>query len=105
MKCSIPVVFGTAMLQPRPARQNPVLPARHTFLQPADSLEIHFGHNKRVAKAEIERPLADPHRVKIFTGRSNTRLAREVAQYLGMELSSIWLKNHRSSETHVELKE
>lgn len=52
-----------------------------------------------------DRPLVNPLTTKIFTGRANPKLAREVAAALGVELSPIEIKNHRSTETYVKLNE
>ncbi len=52
-----------------------------------------------------ERPLVDPGRVKIFSGRANPNLSREIAAALGISLSPLTIYNQKSSETYVRLDE
>ncbi len=59
----------------------------------------------RLPELEIESGIHDTSKVKIFTGRANPRLAREIARYLGTELSMLEIKNFSDGETYVQIKE
>jgi ribose-phosphate pyrophosphokinase len=59
----------------------------------------------RLPELEIESGIHDTSKVKIFTGRANPRLAREIARYLGTELSTLEIKNFSDGETYVQIKE
>jgi len=51
------------------------------------------------------KPAIDDNRVKLFTGRANPELAHEIADYLGMELSAITVKNFNDGEIYVQIEE
>lgn len=59
----------------------------------------------RLPELEIESGIHDTSKVKIFAGRANPRLAREIARYLGTELSTLEIKNFSDGETYVQIKE
>ncbi|MEM0951180.1 MAG: ribose-phosphate pyrophosphokinase [Cyanobacteria bacterium P01_H01_bin.74] len=47
----------------------------------------------------------DTSTIKLFTGRANPELAKEIARHLGTDLGSIEIKNFSDGETYVQLKE
>lgn len=47
----------------------------------------------------------EDNKVKLFTGRANPELAQEIAEYLGMELSTITVKNFNDGEIYVQVEE
>lgn len=59
----------------------------------------------RLPELEGERKHHDTSKVKIFTGRANPHLAREIAHYLGTSLSELEVKNFADGETYVRIKE
>jgi ribose-phosphate pyrophosphokinase len=54
---------------------------------------------------EIDCVPHDTSKVKLFTGRANPQLAKEIARYLGTDLSAIEVKNFSDGETYVQIKE
>lgn len=54
---------------------------------------------------EISSGNHDLSSVKIFTGRANPKLSEEIATYLGVELSSVVIKNFKDGELYVQVQE
>ena len=44
-------------------------------------------------------------KVKIFTGRANSKLAHEIARYLGTELGKVEIRNFSDGEIYVQIRE
>ncbi len=63
------------------------------------AIEMHLPH------PEIDSGIHDTSKVKIFTGRANPKLAEEIAQYLGTEISPAIVKNFSDGETYVQIQE
>lgn len=53
----------------------------------------------------FERCEQDTSKVKLFTGRANPELARDIARYLGTELSKLTIKNFSDGELYVQIQE
>jgi ribose-phosphate pyrophosphokinase len=58
-----------------------------------------------VPHLERYRNCHDTSKVKLFSGRSNRKLAEEIARYLGTTLSRIEIKNFSDGETYVQVQE
>ena len=54
---------------------------------------------------EISSGNHDLSTVKIFSGRANPKLAGEIANYLGVELSTAVIKNFKDGEVYVQIQE
>jgi len=52
-----------------------------------------------------ERRINPTHDIKLFTGRSNTKLAQEIADYLGTTVGPILIKNFADGEIYVQIQE
>lgn len=59
----------------------------------------------RLPELETPSDMADHQKVKVFSGRANPTLAREIAQYLGTDLSEAIIKNFSDGETYVRINE
>ena len=55
--------------------------------------------------AEHERKINPTHDIKLFTGRSNSKLAQEIADYLGTTIGPILIKNFADGEIYVQIQE
>ena len=53
---------------------------------------------------QLERTINPTHDIKLFAGRSNTKLAQEIADYLGTSIGPI-VKNFADGEIYVQVKE
>ena len=49
---------------------------------------------------ELERAVNPTHDIKLFSGRSNSPLAQEIAQYLGTSLEPITIKDFSDGEIY-----
>jgi len=58
-----------------------------------------------IPQLERNRMLDGSCKVKIFTGRANPALAEEIANYLGIALSTIQIKDFSDGETYVQIRE
>jgi ribose-phosphate pyrophosphokinase len=63
------------------------------------AIELHL------PELDLESCTHDTSKVKLFTGRANPALAREIAHYLGTDLGAIEIKNFSDGETYVQIKE
>lgn len=54
---------------------------------------------------EQERTIKPTHDIKIFSGRSNPELAREIAEYLGTSVGPMIIKNFSDGEIYVQIQE
>lgn len=54
---------------------------------------------------QLERTINPTHDIKLFAGRSNPALAREIANYLGTTVGPIIIKNFADGEIYVQVKE
>jgi len=54
---------------------------------------------------KLDRAINPTHDIKLFTGRSNTDLAREIANYLGTTVGPMVIKNFADGEIYVQVKE
>jgi len=54
---------------------------------------------------DLEKCIHDTNKVKLFTGRSNPALGKEIANYLGIDLGVVEIKNFSDGETYVQIKE
>ncbi len=59
----------------------------------------------RVPELEKNTESSGRSQVKIFTGRANPTLAKEIAKYLGTSLSEVNVKNFSDGETYVRVEE
>ena len=46
-----------------------------------------------LASEQLERTINPTHDIKLFAGRSNTKLAQEIADYLGTSIGPMIVKN------------
>ena len=53
----------------------------------------------------LERMVNPTHDIKLFAGRSNTKLAQEIADYLGTTVGPMVIKNFADGEIYVQVKE
>lgn len=54
---------------------------------------------------KLERAITPTHDIKLFAGRSNTKLAQEIADYLGTSVGPMVVKNFADGEIYVQVKE
>lgn len=54
---------------------------------------------------QFERTINPTHDIKLFAGRSNPALAREIANYLGTTVGPMVIKNFADGEIYVQVKE
>ena len=53
---------------------------------------------------QLERTIKPTHDIKLFAGRSNTKLAQEIADYLGTSIGPMVIKNFADGEIMFRLK-
>lgn len=58
-----------------------------------------------LASEQLERAISPTHDIKLFAGRSNTKLAQEIADYLGTSIGPMVIKNFADGEIYVQVKE
>jgi len=54
---------------------------------------------------QLERAINPTHDIKLFAGRSNSKLAQEIADYLGTTVGPMLVKNFADGEIYVQVKE
>lgn len=54
---------------------------------------------------QLERAINPTHDIKLFAGRSNPKLAAEIANYLGTTVGPMVIKNFADGEIYVQVKE
>jgi len=54
---------------------------------------------------EVERAVNPTHDIKLFSGRSNPKLAQEIADHLGTTVGPMVIKNFADGEIYVQVKE
>lgn len=54
---------------------------------------------------QLERTINPTHDIKLFAGRSNLKLAREIANYLGTTVGPMIIKNFADGEIYVQVQE
>ena len=54
---------------------------------------------------EREKNISPTHDIKLFTGRSNPKLASEIAKYLGTTIAPMIVKNFADGEIYVQVQE
>lgn len=54
---------------------------------------------------QLERAINPTHDIKLFAGRSNPKLAQEIADYLGTTVGPMVIKNFADGELYVQVKE
>ena len=54
---------------------------------------------------QLERAINPTHDIKLFAGRSNPKLAQEIADYLGTTVGPMVVKNFADGEIYVQVKE
>ena len=54
---------------------------------------------------QLERAINPTHDIKLFAGRSNSKLAQEIADYLGTTIGPMVIKNFADGEIYVQVKE
>lgn len=54
---------------------------------------------------QLERAINPTHDIKLFAGRSNVKLAQEIADYLGTSIGPMVIKNFADGEIYVQVKE
>ncbi|MBO7671956.1 ribose-phosphate pyrophosphokinase [bacterium] len=54
---------------------------------------------------QLERSINPTHDIKLFAGRSNPKLAQEIAEYLGTTIGPMLVKNFADGEIYVQVKE
>ena len=54
---------------------------------------------------QLERTINPTHDIKLFAGRSNPKLAQEIADYLGTTIGPMVVKNFADGEIYVQVKE
>ena len=54
---------------------------------------------------EREKNISPKHDIKLFTGRSNPKLASEIAKYLGTTIAPMIVKNFADGEIYVQVQE
>lgn len=54
---------------------------------------------------QLERTINPTHDIKLFAGRSNIKLAQEIADYLGTSIGPMVVKNFADGEIYVQVKE
>lgn len=58
-----------------------------------------------MAFPQLERAINPTHDIKLFAGRSNMTLAREIANYLGTTVGPMVIKNFADGEIYVQVQE
>ena len=58
-----------------------------------------------MTKSELEKIIKPTHDIKIFTGRSNPKLAHDIAKFLGTEVGPMIIKNFADGEIYVKVQE
>lgn len=58
-----------------------------------------------MASEQLERSISPTHDIKLFAGRSNPKLAQEIADYLGTTVGPMVVKNFADGEIYVQVKE
>ena len=58
-----------------------------------------------MAFPQLERAINPTHDIKLFAGRSNPKLAQEIADYLGTTVGPMVIKNFADGEIYVQVKE
>jgi ribose-phosphate pyrophosphokinase len=58
-----------------------------------------------MAFPQAEKVIKPTHDIKLFAGRSNPALAREIANYLGTDIGPMIIKNFADGEIYVQVKE
>ena len=54
---------------------------------------------------QLERAINPTHDIRLFAGRSNSKLAQEIADYLGTTIGPMVIKNFADGEIYVQVKE
>ena len=54
---------------------------------------------------QLERAVSPTHDIRLFSGRSNPKLAQEIADYLGTTVGPMVIKNFADGEIYVQVKE
>ena len=54
---------------------------------------------------QLEKAINPTHDIRLFAGRSNTKLAQEIADYLGTTIGPMVIKNFADGEIYVQVKE
>lgn len=54
---------------------------------------------------QLERAVNPTHDIRLFSGRSNPKLAQEIADYLGTTVGPMVIKNFADGEIYVQVKE
>ena len=54
---------------------------------------------------QLKRTINPTHDIKLFAGRANTKLAQEIADYLGTSIGPMVVKNFADGEIYVQVKE
>ncbi len=54
---------------------------------------------------QLERSISPTHDIRLFAGRSNPKLAQEIADYLGTTVGPMLVKNFADGEIYVQVKE
>jgi len=54
---------------------------------------------------QLERAINPTHDIKLFAGRSNPKLAQEIADHLGTTVGPMVIKNFADGEIYVQVKE
>ena len=58
-----------------------------------------------MTESQSTRKINPTHDIKLFTGRSNSKLAKEIADYLGTTVGPILIKNFADGEIYVQIQE
>ena len=58
-----------------------------------------------VSYPQLEKAVNPTHDIKLFAGRSNPKLAQEIADYLGTTIGPMVVKNFADGEIYVQVKE
>ena len=58
-----------------------------------------------MAFPQLERAINPTHDIRLFAGRSNSKLAQEIADYLGTTIGPMVIKNFADGEIYVQVKE
>ena len=53
---------------------------------------------------QLEKAVNPTHDIKLFAGRSNPKLAQEIADYLGTTVGPMVIKNFADGEIYVQVK-
>ena len=60
---------------------------------------------EEMAYPQLERAINPTHDIKLFAGRSNPKLAQEIADQLGTTVGPMVVKNFADGEIYVQVKE